>query len=132
MSPELSAVETALEEVLDPCSCFGEEPIDVVSMGLIDAVDIGADGTVEIDLLPTTPLCLYAAQIIADIEARVGSLPGVEAVRVRQVTDEIWTRERLDDDFRRRQRRRLRERAAADGLTPWAAGEERSRPADGG
>lgn len=132
MIPEPSAVEAALEGVLDPCSCFGDDPVDVVSMGLIDAIDVGDDGTVGIDLLPTTPLCLYVAQITADIEARVGALPGVEAVRVRQVTDEIWTRERLDNDLRRRRRRRIRERVEAEGLTPWAAGRPGATRADGG
>ncbi|MFB6311842.1 MAG: metal-sulfur cluster assembly factor [Salinirussus sp.] len=111
-------VQAALREVLDPCSCFTEEPIDIVDLGLVETVDI--DGNcVTVEILPTSPGCTYMPYIEADIEDRVGALSFVETVVVEQVTDRIWTRERMAGETLEERVASMRSRLAAEGIEPY-------------
>jgi metal-sulfur cluster biosynthetic enzyme len=101
-----SAVWDALSTVLDPCSCQIGSPVDVVSLGLIDAIDID-DDEITITLLPTSPMCLYVANMSEEISRRVGAIDGVEAVEVRRETETLWTPSRMDDALREQRRTRL-------------------------
>lgn len=113
------AVRARLREVLDPCSCFTENPVNIVDLGLVEDVTV-TDGTARIDLLLTSPGCTYLPYIERDVEERVGSVDGIETVEVRQITDQIWTRERMDDEVRADRRGRFEERMADAGITPYA------------
>lgn len=113
------AVRARLQEVIDPCSCFTEEPVNIVDLGLVESVTV-ADGTARVELLLTSQGCTYSPYIQRDIEQRVGGLDGVESVEVSEVTDRIWTRERMDEEVRLARRERFRARMAAEGITPYA------------
>ena len=91
-------VVTRLENVLDPCSCMTETPRNIVELGLLE--DVAVEGTtVEVELVPTSPMCLYMAQIIDEATAEIGTLDGVETVRVTQNVETLWRPERMADEL---------------------------------
>lgn len=112
-------VVDALTDVLDPCSCFTDEPVDIVDLGLVEDVRV-EDGTAEVELLLTSPGCTYLPYIERDVEETVQRVEGVHAVEVIQITDQIWTRERMADDVREARRTTLEARLEAAGVTPYA------------
>jgi ATP-binding protein involved in chromosome partitioning len=64
--------------VIDP-----ELGADLVELGMFQGATVGADGAVVVDVALTTARCPLRGQIRKDVEARVGSLPGVTRVEVR-------------------------------------------------
>lgn len=95
---DIEAVYHRLERVLDPCSCLTDRPVSIVELGLIERVDV--DGSsVNIELVPTSPVCLYMAQIIEEVEAEVGALDDIDDVSVTQTTDILWRPERMDEEL---------------------------------
>jgi ATP-binding protein involved in chromosome partitioning len=75
--PDPQAVRAALLGVIDP-----ELGDNVVDLGMVRDVTVGADGQVEVKLALTTAGCPLRAQLTKDVELRVGSVPGVEGVKV--------------------------------------------------
>ncbi|CAN5743186.1 metal-sulfur cluster assembly factor [soil metagenome] len=89
----------ALREVMDP-----EIPISLVDLGLIYDVRF-EDGVVEVDLTFTATACPCMAFIRFDIEERLSREDGVETVRIHEVWDPPWTKERITSDGREAMRR---------------------------
>ena len=112
-------VRTRLEQVLDPCSCFTQEPVSIVDLGLVEDVTV-CGAVARVAILPTSPGCTYLPYIEQDVERRAGAVAGIERVEVSTVTDEIWTRERMDDEVREARRQALHDRLADAGITPYA------------
>lgn len=79
----------ALREVMDP-----EIPISLVDLGLI--YDVRVDGgAVDVDLTFTATACPCMAFIRFDIEERLKKEAGVEEVRIHEVWNPPWTRDRV-------------------------------------
>lgn len=112
-----SAVRDRLTEVLDPCSCFTENPVNIVDLGIVERVEV-TGGTARVELLLTSPGCTYMPYIERDVEERVRSVDGVRSVEVVEVTDQIWTQERMDDEVQSVRRERFENRMEAAGITP--------------
>jgi ATP-binding protein involved in chromosome partitioning len=74
---EEASVRGAVRGVIDP-----ELGDDLVSLGMYQGADIGADGVVTVKIALTTAGCPLRAQIQRDVKQRIGSLPGVSDVRV--------------------------------------------------
>lgn len=86
----------ALREVDDP-----EIPISLVDLGLVYRVRL--EGTAaEVDLTFTATACPCMAFIRQDIEERLLREEGIESVRIHEVWDPPWTRERITPEGRRR------------------------------
>lgn len=79
----------ALEEVMDP-----EFPISLVDLGLIYGIRCD-DGVVEVDLTFTATACPCMDFIRDDVRDRLLAEPDVREVRIREVWDPPWTRERM-------------------------------------
>lgn len=88
------AVLSALGTVQDPCSVAMQAPMDLVRMGLVEAVEV-ADGAVRIELLLTDPMCFFFKDILESVRDAVRPVPGVHAVDVRLSHTELWTRDRI-------------------------------------
>jgi metal-sulfur cluster biosynthetic enzyme len=89
----------ALREVMDP-----EIPISLVDLGLI--YDIRReDGIVDVDLTFTATACPCMAFIRYDIEERLLREEGVETVRIHEVWNPAWTKERITPEGREALRR---------------------------
>jgi FeS assembly SUF system protein len=76
------AVLAALKTVRDP-----EIPVNLVDLGLIYDLNVGADGKVFIEMTLTSPSCPVAGSLPGDVEKAVGAVEGVSDVRV----DLAWT-----------------------------------------
>ncbi|MDQ3893896.1 MAG: iron-sulfur cluster assembly protein, partial [Actinomycetota bacterium] len=79
----------ALATVHDTCSLFNATRLNIVEMGLVHDVE-QKGSTVRVRLLLTDPMCLYLFEMRAQIQAAVGSLPGVDSVEVEPVAGELW------------------------------------------
>ena len=88
-------VITMLKTVFDP-----EIPVDIYELGLIYAIEIGADGHVKVEMTLTTPSCPSAQELPAQAEEAVRALPGVTDVTVEVVWDPPWDQSRMSEDSR--------------------------------
>jgi FeS assembly SUF system protein len=88
-------IVAALRTVYDP-----EIPVNVYDLGLIYAIDVGADGAVEIRMTLTAPACPVAGMMPGLVESAVRQVDGVTAVRVDLVWDPPWNKERMSDEAR--------------------------------
>lgn len=84
----------ALETIYDP-----EIPINLVSLGLIYAVNINHDSKqVTIDMTLTAPGCGMGPVLVGDVEYRVGLVPFVTDVKVELVFDPPWSRDKMSEE----------------------------------
>lgn len=82
----------ALKQVMDP-----EFPISLVDLGII--YDIRRDSTtVEVDLTFTATACPCMEFIRMDIRERLLQEPDVDEVKINEVWDPPWTRERMTEE----------------------------------
>ena len=97
MTGRRAALIDALRDVHDPCCA--DRGISIVDMGVVE--DVHVDGShVRVDLVPTTGLCPFVANMSGAIPDRLRRLPGVETVDVRVVWEPVWTMERLSASAR--------------------------------
>jgi metal-sulfur cluster biosynthetic enzyme len=96
---ELSSLWNALREVMDP-----EIPISLVDLGLIYDVRM-EDGIVDVDLTFTATACPCMAFIRMDIEERLLREEGVSSVRIHEVWNPPWTKERITPEGREAMRK---------------------------
>jgi FeS assembly SUF system protein len=89
------AVIDALKEIYDP-----EIPVNIYELGLIYGVDVTADGDVAVTMTLTTPHCPVAESMPAEVELRVGAVPGVRAAEVNLVWDPAWDPAKMSDEAR--------------------------------
>lgn len=75
--PTPEDVTSLLRGVIDP-----ELGSDVVDLGMVRQVSVQPDGEVTVTVALTTSGCPLRAQIQRDIRSRVGSAPGVSAVKI--------------------------------------------------
>ena len=87
-SPETRALE-ALRGVIDP-----EIGLDVVELGLVYAVEVDA-GTAHVRMTTTSPACPLGEQIVAEAEARLREVDGIDDADIELVWDPPWTPERM-------------------------------------
>lgn len=85
------AVIDALRSIFDP-----EIPVNIYDLGLIYGVDI-VDGHVSVTMTLTTPHCPVAESMPAEVELRVGAVPGVGSARVNLVWDPPWDPQKMSD-----------------------------------
>jgi len=71
------AIVNALRGVIDP-----ELGDNVVDLGMVKRLERGADDAMHITIALTTAGCPLRAQLMRDAKARVGSLPGIDVVKI--------------------------------------------------
>jgi metal-sulfur cluster biosynthetic enzyme len=113
-------VAESLHDVLDPCSCMTENPIDIVDLGLVEDVTVEG-GVAHVSIMLTSPMCLYTPQIVDEIQRVVGDVDDVTDVEVDQVTDELWSPDRMAEHEREKRREQLHDRMRAEGIEPYTA-----------
>jgi ATP-binding protein involved in chromosome partitioning len=82
---------------------------DLVDLGMYQGCEIGADGSITVRVALTTAGCPLRTQLQRDVQARVGSLPGVTKVHVR--TSEMSSHQKKE--LMARARRRAQDRQPA-------------------
>lgn len=86
-------VITALKEIFDP-----EIPVNIYELGLIYGVEVAPDGHTAVTMTLTTPHCPVAESMPAEVELRVGAVPGVGTVDVNLVWDPPWDPSKMSDE----------------------------------
>jgi ATP-binding protein involved in chromosome partitioning len=74
-SPDLEQINAALATVNDP-----EIHRPITDLGMVESVDVAADGTVAVRVLLTVSGCPLKDTITRDVNAAVGKVPGVTGV----------------------------------------------------
>lgn len=110
-------VRSELNEVLDPCSTFTDNPVSIVDLGIVDEVVV-ADGTANVTLLPTNQMCLYIMNMADEITDRLQELDFIDNVEVTQETDKVWTPMRMTETERQYRNRAFRQKVNAYGIEP--------------
>lgn len=87
------AVIAAIKEIYDP-----EIPVNIYDLGLIYGVEIGADNHATVTMTLTTPHCPVAESMPAEVELRVGAVPGVGLADVNLVWDPPWDPQKMSDE----------------------------------
>jgi ATP-binding protein involved in chromosome partitioning len=72
-----TAIMNALRGVIDP-----ELGDNVVDLGMVKRLERGADRAMHVTIALTTAGCPLRAQLMRDAKARVGSLPGIDVVKI--------------------------------------------------
>jgi FeS assembly SUF system protein len=86
------AVIDALRDIYDP-----EIPVNIYDLGLVYGVDVIGDHVV-VTMTLTTPHCPVAESMPAEVEIRVGSVPGVASAEVNLVWDPPWDPAKMSDE----------------------------------
>lgn len=89
------SVIEALKDIFDP-----EIPVNIYDLGLIYAVEVSQDADVAVTMTLTTPHCPVAETMPAEIELRVGSIPGVRDAEVNVTWDPPWDPSKMSDEAR--------------------------------
>jgi FeS assembly SUF system protein len=87
------AIIDALKEIFDP-----EIPVNIYDLGLIYGVEVTEDGHAVVTMTLTTPHCPVAESMPAEVELRVGAVPGVGDVEVNLVWDPPWDPQKMSDE----------------------------------
>jgi metal-sulfur cluster biosynthetic enzyme len=83
--PDESAVLDALRGVDDP-----EAGMNIVELGLVYAVNIGAD-RIDVDMTMTTPACPVTESLVEQARSAIEAIvPAATAVEVHLVWEPIW------------------------------------------
>lgn len=88
------AVVNALKDIYDP-----EIPVNIYDLGLIYNVEID-EGHAIVTMTLTTPHCPVAESMPAEVELRVGAVPGVGDAEVNLVWDPPWSPDNMSDEAR--------------------------------
>ena len=88
------AVIAQLKDIYDP-----EIPVNIYDLGLIYGVEVD-DGHVTVTMTLTTPHCPVAESMPAEVEIRVGGVPGVGSAEVNLVWDPAWDPAKMSDEAR--------------------------------
>jgi len=85
-----------LRTVYDP-----EIPVNIVDLGLVykcDIVKLDTGGNrVDIAMTMTAPGCGMGEYLKADVEEKLGQVPGVKQVGVEIVWEPVWDRDRMSE-----------------------------------
>jgi FeS assembly SUF system protein len=82
----------ALKAIFDP-----EIPVNIYDLGLIYDVEID-EGHAKVTMTLTTPHCPVAESMPAEVELRVGAVPGVGSAEVSLVWDPPWDPQKMSDE----------------------------------
>jgi FeS assembly SUF system protein len=86
-------VIAALKEIYDP-----EIPVNIYDLGLIYGVDVADEAHVVVTMTLTTPHCPVAESMPAEVELRVGTVPGVASAEVNLIWDPPWDPQKMSDE----------------------------------
>jgi FeS assembly SUF system protein len=84
-----------LRTVFDP-----EIPVNVYELGLVYDIEITPPGDVHIRMTLTSPACPVAGSLPPEVETKIASIPGVNAVKVELVWEPPWSPAKMSEAAR--------------------------------
>lgn len=85
-------IVNALSTVFDP-----EIPVNIYELGLIYDIIVDAEGAAEIRMTLTAPGCPAAQSLPAQVQQRVGDVPGITSAYVEIVWDPPWHKDLMSE-----------------------------------
>ena len=89
-----AAALALVETIADPCSANFGRPIGLVSMGIIDHLDVSPTGEIDLWILPTIPGCLFLGVIEERIEGALADLDWCTQLRCHHAAG-LWDPSRM-------------------------------------
>ena len=84
----------AIDAIADPCSANFGRPTGLVSMGIIDRLDLGPTGEVDVWIMPTIQGCLFLGVIEEKVEAALAELKWCTKLRCHHAVG-LWDPSRM-------------------------------------
>ena len=113
MNDRRAAILAQLDEIKDPCSVASGVPMGLAELGLIDTIDISADGEVSIRLRLTSPFCHMIGFFKTEVQRRVAALPGITSVSFSADNGLDWSPDRIAPAAQARRAEQLEKMQAA-------------------
>jgi len=82
----------AVRQVFDP-----EIPVNIYELGLIYAIDVLPDRSVNVRMTLTTPACPVAGSLPGEVERRIEAIPEVASAKIELVWDPPWDRSMMSE-----------------------------------
>lgn len=82
-----------LKTVYDP-----EIPVDIWNLGMIYKIEVGDDGTVDLDMTFTAPNCPAADFIVEDVRTKLESVEEVKAANINLVFEPVWDQSMMSEE----------------------------------
>jgi len=82
-----------LKTIFDP-----EIPVNIYDLGLIYEILVQDEGKVSLTMTLTSPGCPLADQIMAEVDAKLKMIEGVEEVDVILTFDPPWTKDMMTEE----------------------------------
>lgn len=96
MPADTSKIEGAIIETL--CTCYDPEiPVNIYELGLIYEVKVEPSGSASVKMTLTSPNCPAAAELPAEVEAKVRAVSGVTDAKVDVVWDPPWDQSMMSE-----------------------------------
>jgi FeS assembly SUF system protein len=96
--PDLTLEDKIIEMIK---TCYDPEiPVNIYELGLIYDIHVGDDGAVDIKMTLTSPACPAAGSLPPEVENKVGTIEGVNSVKVDVVWEPVWTPEKMTEAAR--------------------------------
>jgi FeS assembly SUF system protein len=94
--PEIRLLEgkviEVVRQVFDP-----EIPVNIYELGLIYAIDVQPDHTVNVKMTLTTPACPVAGSLPGEVQRRIEAIPEVKSANVDLTCDPPWDRSMMSE-----------------------------------
>jgi metal-sulfur cluster biosynthetic enzyme len=75
---------------------------NIVDIGLIQGISVADNNDLKVTMTMTSAMCPVTSIILADVQLRMESLPGVGKVDVDLVWDPMWSPEMMSDELKYR------------------------------
>jgi len=82
-----------LKTIYDP-----EIPVNIYDLGLIYEILDKGEGKVYLEMTLTAPGCPMAEQIMAEVDAKIKTIDGVDDLELNLTFEPPWTRERMSEE----------------------------------
>lgn len=102
MTAQLTALELRVHEAISSVDDPEYPGVSIVDLGLLERLEVAADGSVRIGLIPTFSGCPALAMIAHDVKVAVRSVPGVGNVELAWLATPVWTVGRIGPETRSR------------------------------
>jgi FeS assembly SUF system protein len=94
-----TVIEAQVQDALR--TCFDPEiPVNIYELGLVYDVQVDSAGVVAIKMTLTSPHCPAVQSLPAEIETKVGAVPGVTEVKIDLVWDPPWDPSKMSEAAR--------------------------------
>jgi len=82
-----------IKTVFDP-----ELPVDIYELGLIYTIEISDEGTANIDMTLTTPMCPVADSLPMEVQEKVIAVEEITDVNLKVVFEPTWSKSMMSEE----------------------------------